>query len=99
MDLAASFFSRHSIWPLLAVLLSLLVGLQYRLWQEWQKIEQYDRQIAAQIEENQRLLERNQFIEWDIKDLKEGSEATEERARHDLDMVKDDEILYYIPQQ
>ncbi|KXU34228.1 hypothetical protein AXE65_07425 [Ventosimonas gracilis] len=92
------FIQRHSVWPLCAVLLALLASLQYRLWQQWQQIEDYEQKIIVQKQENQRLLARNQLIEWDIKDLKQGLEATEERARYDLGMVKEDEILYYFPQ-
>jgi len=99
MNFHPTFLNRYSLWLLSAALLALLVGLQYRLWQEWQQITHYEQQIASQREENERLLERNQLIEWDIADLKQGLEATEERARYDLGMVKEDEILYYIPHE
>jgi len=97
MDSPQVFIHRHSVW-LCVVLLALLARLQYQLWQQWQQIEDYDQKITLQKQENQRLLERNQLIEWDIESLKQGLEATEEYARYDLGMVKDDEILYYIPQ-
>jgi len=91
------FFKRQGFW--LFVLLSALLGslLQYQIWQEWPKIKQYDKKITAQKQENQRLLERNKQMEWEIKDLKEGLEATEELARYSLGMIKKDETLYYIP--
>jgi len=92
------FIQRHSVWLLCAGLLSLLASLQYQLWQQWQQIEDYEQKITMQKQENQRLLERNQLIEWGIEDLKQGLEATEERARYDLGMIKEDEILYYFPQ-
>jgi len=99
MSFKPTFFNRHGLWLLSLLLVLLLVGLQYRLRQQWQQITHYEQQIFSQSQENQRLLERNQLIAWDIADLKQGLEATEERARYDLGMVKDDEILYYIPQQ
>jgi len=98
MDSPRFFIHRHSVWLLCAVLLAVLASLQYRLWQQWQQIEDYEQKITVQRQENQRLLQRNQLIEWNIEALKQGLEATEERARYDLGMVKDDEILYYIPQ-
>jgi len=99
MNFKPTFFNRHGLWLLSLLFVLLLVGLQYRLRQQWQQIAHYEQQIFSQSQENQRLLERNQLIEWDIADLKQGLEATEERARYDLGMVKEDEILYYIPQQ
>jgi len=98
MDLQQSFLKRYRMSLLSAALLPLLGFLQYRLWQEEQQIARYDQQIAVQQQENQPLLERNRLIAWDIEELKQGFDATEERARYDLGMVKDDEILYYIPQ-
>jgi len=99
MDSSQSFFYRHRVWLLCAALLLVLLYLQYRLRQEHQKIAHYNQQIATQMQENQRLLERNRLIAWDIHDLKQGLEATEKRARYDLGMIKEDEILYYIPNE
>jgi len=99
MDSLRFFIRRHSVWLLCAVLLAVLTSLQYRLWQQWQLIEDYEQKITAQEQINQPLLQGNQLIEWDIEALKQGREATEERSRYDLGMVKHDETLYYIPQK
>ena len=53
-----------------------------------------DEKLGAQLEENKRLLARNQVIESDIVELKSGDQALEERARFDLGMVKQDETYY-----
>ena len=53
-------------------------------------------QVEAQQEENRQLRERNQALEAEVKDLKQGLEAIEERAREELGMVRDDETFYQI---
>ncbi|MGD8842070.1 MAG: cell division protein FtsB [Gammaproteobacteria bacterium] len=84
---------------LLWLLVILLVLLQYRLWvgdgslaEVWRLYQQ----VEAQRAENQRLLERNQALEAEVKDLKGGLDAIEERAREELGMVKQGEIFYQI---
>jgi len=94
MNVNRSFFYRHRIKLLCGVLLLLLVFPQYRLWQERVKAADYDQQWVAWQQKNQSVLERNRLIELNIKSLKEDLEATEERARYDLNMTKTDEILY-----
>jgi cell division protein FtsB len=89
---------RSSHW-LLAVLILLLVGLQYRLWVGDGSLAQVTglkQQIADQQGENQRLLERNRILEAEVMELKQGMETVEERARHELGMVKEGETLYQL---
>ena len=43
-----------------------------------------------------KLQVRNAAIEADVRDLKQGSEAIEERARYELGMVKPDEVFFHI---
>ena len=85
--------------PLIAILLILLALLQYRLWvgdgslaETWR----LGRQIEAQRQENSAFRERNGLLEAEVRDLKEGLEAVEERARRDLGMIKKDETFYLI---
>ena len=81
------------------VLLLLLGGLQYRLWVgEGSFAQRADlkQQITEQKQENARLLERNQILEAEVMELKEGYETVEERARHELGMVKEGETLYQV---
>lgn len=76
-------------------------GLQYRLWTGEGSLEQV-RELQTQIEsqqgENQRLLERNRILEAEVAELKKGMETVEERARHELGMVKEGETLYQFSQ-
>lgn len=91
---------------LLLILLSLIALMQYSLWLGkggWLQVRDMDRQIRAQQQANQKMQERNAAIDADVKDLKQGYAAIEERARSKLGMVKDDEIFFQVikssPQQ
>jgi cell division protein FtsB len=86
---------RRLIW----LLLVLFVLLQYKLWVgDGSLAEVWDlyRQTALQKQENQRLQERNQALEAEVEDLKQGLDSIEERAREELGMIKDDETFYQI---
>lgn len=89
---------RSPYW-LLVILILLLVGLQYRLWVgdgSLAQVTDLSHQIADQQGENQRLLERNRILEAEVMELKKGMETVEERARHELGMVKEGETLYQL---
>jgi cell division protein FtsB len=86
---------RWLVW----LLLVLFVLLQYKLWVgDGSLAEVWDmyRQVELQKEENQRLRERNQALEAEVQDLKQGLESIEERAREELGMVKENETFYQI---
>ena len=86
---------RWLIW----VLIGLLALLQYKLWVgdgSLAEVWNLYRQVEAQKEENRQLRERNQALEAEVTDLKQGLEAIEERAREELGMVRDDETFYQI---
>jgi cell division protein FtsB len=90
--------SKTPYWLFLLLLL-LLAGLQYRLWVgdgSLAQISSLQKQIADQQNENQRLLERNRTLEAEVLELKQGLETVEERARHELGMVKEGETLYQL---
>jgi cell division protein FtsB len=84
---------------LLFVLAFLLVYLQYRLWfgdGSLPGVWQLHREVEAQRTENVRLRERNDTLNAEVLDLQQGHDATEERAREDLGMVKRGETFYQI---
>jgi cell division protein FtsB len=56
-----------------------------------------DRQVEAQGAKNARLELRNGALAAEVKDLKQGSDAIEERARYELGMVKSDEVFFQLP--
>lgn len=87
-------------WPAL-VLLALVVLLQWPLWfgkGGWLRVWDADRRLAAQREVNQKLEIRNAGLEAEVKDLKSGYEAVEERARFELGLIKPDEMFVQVPQ-
>ncbi|NQD92143.1 cell division protein FtsB [Pseudomonas sp. CrR25] len=89
---------RSPYW-LFVVLILLLLGLQYRLWVgdgSLAQMTELKQQIAEQQGENERLLERNRILEAEVMELKKGMETVEERARHELGMVKEGETLFQL---
>lgn len=84
----------------LTLILVLLIGaLQYPLWigkGSWLRVWDVDRQIQQQKEINKKLQMRNTSLEAEVRDLKQGYEAIEERARSELGMIKKDEIFFQI---
>ena len=81
------------------VLATLLLLIQYPLWfgkGSWFRVRQVEEQIEAQREVNRRLQERNAALEAEVRDLKVGLDAIEERARSELGMIKRDEIFFQV---
>ena len=60
------------------------------------QVTDLQRQIAEQKGENENLLERNRILEAEVSELKKGMETVEERARHEMGMVKECETLYQL---
>jgi cell division protein FtsB len=84
----------------LALILFLLIALmQHPLWlgkASWGKVWQVNEEVARAHQNNLALQTRNNKLEAEVNDLKQGLEAIEERARSDLGMIKHDEILFQI---
>jgi cell division protein FtsB len=81
------------------VFIALIVALQFPMWLGkggWLQVREYDRQVTLQREANARLKARNDALDADVRDLKTGYEAVEERARSDLGMIKHDEVLFQV---
>jgi len=93
-------YMRYGVFRWLLILLMLmLIGLQYRLWfgePSLRQVWELERQIQSQIEENQQLAERNQRLEAEVMDLKQGLKAIEERARSEMGMVREGETFYQL---
>jgi cell division protein FtsB len=84
---------------LILFLVILLVYLQYRLWLgDGGLLELWNvhQEVEAQRDENERLRERNEALNAQVLDLKQGLDAIEERAREDMGMVKQGETFYQI---
>lgn len=88
-------------WPTW-ILIALIVLLQYPLWLGkggWLRVREIDRQLAAQREVNQKLETRNAALDAEVRDLKTGFDAIEERARFELGLIKEGEIFVQVPQR
>lgn len=83
-------------------LLAAIGLLQYPLWVGkggWLKVWEYDRQLSQQKEVTKNLEIRNAGLDAEVRDLKQGYEAIEERARFELGMVRQDESFIQIPEK
>jgi cell division protein FtsB len=81
------------------LLIGVIAALQYGLWLgkgSWMRVWEIDRQIVAQRQTNEQLMARNTALDAEVRDLKEGLGAIEERARSELGMVRHDEIFFQI---
>ncbi|HDY7773718.1 TPA: cell division protein FtsB [Vibrio vulnificus] len=85
---------------LFILVLTLLFGwLQYTLWFGKNGVSDYytiESDIEAQQLVNTKLQARNSEMYAEIDDLKQGLDAVEERARHELGMLKEGETFYRI---
>ena len=80
-------------------LAALLVAIQYPLWLGkggWTRVWELDRQLASQRVQTARLKARNDALDAEVRDLKQGMESIEERARMDLGMIRKDEVFYQV---
>jgi len=84
---------------LMIVLAVVLVLLQARLWLSnggLREVWRLESEVARRVEDNGRLAARNSALEAEVRDLKQGLAAAEERARTDLGMIHSGETFYQI---
>jgi cell division protein FtsB len=80
-------------------MLLLLIAIQYPLWLGkggWLKVYEMEKQLELQQAKNSLLSLRNAKLTGDVKDLKDGTRAIEERARVEHGMIKDGEFFVQI---
>jgi cell division protein FtsB len=80
-------------------MLALLVIIQYPLWLGkggWLRVYELDSQVSKQMEKNDALATRNAKLSGEVKDLKDGTKAIEERARAEHGMSKEGEIFVQV---
>lgn len=85
--------------PIVILLLILLALLQYKLWLgegSIPEIWELKETLVQQRQKNQQLRERNLILDAEVRDLKEGLEAVEERARLELGMIKEGEVFFQV---
>jgi len=84
------------------ILVTLIALLQYPLWLgkgSWLRVWDLSRQLSEQQDKNHVLQARNEQLDAEVRDLKSGRAAIEERARSELGMIKDDEVFYQVIDQ
>jgi cell division protein FtsB len=84
---------------LAAALLVVVALLQYRLWLSDHGVRELTRlksAVAVQQAQNGRLAERNRQLAAEVRDLKNGMAALEERARSELGMIAGNETFYQV---
>lgn len=84
---------------LIAILILLLTGLQYRLWiapGSFAEVAALKRELAEQQVRNDRLAGRNALLAEEVRELKQGLGAVEARARSELGMIREGETFYLV---
>jgi cell division protein FtsB len=82
-----------------AALLVVVVLLQYRIWLSedgLRELRRLEGAVATQRAENGQLTERNRQLAAEVRDLKNGMQALEERARSELGMIASNETFYQV---
>jgi len=73
--------------------------LQYRLWMSHdgvQELSRLEQAVEKQRVGNAELVSRNAQLAAEVRDLKKGVTALEERARSDLGMIGGNETFYQV---
>ena len=81
------------------ILFSLLILIQYPLWfgkGSWYDVFKLKQEFNQQYKINSELSKENFALKAEVLDLTNGSDAIEERARHELGMVKEDEFFFQV---
>ncbi len=84
---------------LAGIMVVAVLALQYRLWLSrdgTREVWRLEQAIEEQVNENDRLRQRNRTLAAEVRDLKEGRAAVEERARTDLGMVGVNETFFQV---
>ena len=81
------------------VLVALIAAIQYPLWMgkgSWLRVWEFSTKVDQQKEKNIQLTARNAGLDAEVRDLKQGTDAVEERARVELGMIKPGEVFYQV---
>lgn len=84
---------------LLAILLLVLLALQFKMWfgeGGFRDVQRLAQRVAEQAQENELLAQRNRELQAEVADLRQGLEAIEERARSELGLIKPNEEFYQV---
>ena len=82
-----------------AVLIALLLIFQAQIWfgrGSLPSVARLGEQLRGQTSKNQQALLSNERLSAEVRDLKEGLDMVEDRARSELGMVKPNEIFVQV---
>ena len=82
-----------------SIMLVVIVGLQFRLWAgegSFAEVSKLRKSVSSLEQANQMLEERNNRLDAQVLDLKNGFAAIEERARADLGMIARNETFFMV---
>ncbi len=81
------------------LLLAALVLLQWPLWlgeRGWPVVHRLRAQLQAQLQANEQLSQANQALAAQARDLRNGTQAVEQRARSDMGMIDPGEVFVQV---
>ncbi len=81
------------------ICLFLILVLQFQYWLGEDSVRSHNllqQEVATQQAINDELQQRNERLEIEVLDLKNGLEAVEERARSELGLIAEGETFYMI---
>lgn len=81
------------------ILLALVLLLQYPLWfgkGSWLKVWDINQKLETQQSINEEVQQRNAALDAEVRDLKRGTDAIEERARSELGMIRQGEFFIQV---
>lgn len=84
------------LWAFIVVL---ILALQVRLWSgegSFAQVWNLEETIATQVEENARLAARNERLYAEVRNLRSGAGAIEERARTNLGLIAEGETFFLV---
>jgi cell division protein FtsB len=84
---------------LAGILAALIVLIQYPLWLGkggWLTVWRLENKLETEKTKTVQLEGRNTGLAAEVRDLKQGTEAIEERARYELGMIRGDEVFFQI---
>ena len=92
--------AKHTL--ILSLLGIMLLGLQVQLWfgeGSLRHVHSLESQVDELQAQNAGLRERNELMDAEVRDLKEGLDAVEEIARKDLGMIREGETFFIITEE
>ncbi len=82
------------------VLFVLVLAIQYPLWWgkgSWAQVKEYNALLLEKKHLVKELKSRNDGLDAEVRDLKQGLDAVEERARMELNMIEPNEHYWAYP--